>query len=46
MLKADGYWKAAIKHREISSVLCNDIKGWDGGGEWEAGLRARGYMDT
>ena len=28
---------------EFSSVLCDDLEGWDGGG-WERNLRGRGYM--
>ena len=26
------YWKAAVQHRELSSVLCDDLEGWDGEG--------------
>ena len=33
----------AIKHRELSLVLCDDLEGWDGG--WEGGSRGRGYGD-
>ena len=25
----DGYGEAAAKHREISSVLCDHLEGWD-----------------
>ena len=25
------YWELAIKHRELSSVLFNDLEGWGGG---------------
>ena len=28
--KIDGWWKATIEHRELSSVLCDDLGGWDG----------------
>ena len=31
--------------RELGSVLCDDLYGWDGGG-WEGGPRGRGYMYT
>ena len=31
MCKIDSQWEAAIKHRELSSVLCDDLEGWDGG---------------
>ena len=30
--KIDSWWEPAIKHRELSSVLCGDLDGWDGGG--------------
>ena len=33
-------WEVAIQHREPSLVLCDDLKGWDGGGE--GGSRERG----
>ena len=29
--KTDSKWEAAIQHRELSSVLCDDIEGWVGG---------------
>ena len=32
-------------NRELSSVLCDDLDGWDGE-EWEGGPRGRGYMYT
>ena len=25
------WWEAAVWHRELSSVLCDDLEGWDGG---------------
>ena len=25
------YWEADVKHREFSSVLCDDLEGWDAG---------------
>ena len=25
-------WEAAVQHRELSSVLCEDLEGWDVGG--------------
>ena len=27
----DGWWEAAAKHRELSSVLCDGLAGWDEG---------------
>ena len=33
------------KKISYSSVLCDDLAGWDGGG-WEGGSRGRGYMYT
>ena len=37
--------EAAVSHRELSSVLCDDLKGWQGGWQ-EGGSRERGYMYT
>ena len=40
--KIDSWWEPAIKHRKLSSVLCDDLlDGWDGG---EGSPRGRGYM--
>ena len=36
----------AVQHRELSSVLCDDLDGWDGGVGWEGGSRGRAYMYT
>jgi len=33
------------KHRELSSVLCDDLEGWDGEGTGE-GSREKGYRYT
>ena len=30
------YWEAAVWHRELNLVLCDDLEGWDGGGGQEA----------
>ena len=30
------WWEAAAQHREISSVLCDDLEGWDREGGREA----------
>ena len=30
--KIDSSWEAATEHREISSVLCDHLEGWDGEG--------------
>ena len=37
--KIDGQWEAATQHREISSVLCDHLEGWDreGGREKQEG---------
>ena len=37
--KIDSQWEAAAQHREISSVLCDHIEGWDrdGGRETQEG---------
>ena len=32
MCKIDGQWEAAVEHRELSSVLCDDLERWDGSG--------------
>ena len=39
----DGERKAAIEHRELSLVLCDDRDGWDGGKK-EGGSRGKRYM--
>ena len=33
MCKIDSQWEAAIQHRELTSVLCEDLGRWDWGGE-------------
>ena len=33
--RMDGWWEAAASHREISSVLCDHLEGWDREGERE-----------
>ena len=38
--KIAGEWEPVIKHRELSSVLCDDLDGWEGG------PRERGYTYT
>ena len=32
MCKIDSQWEPAVQHRELSSLLCDDLDGWDGGG--------------
>ena len=27
--KTDSYWEAAAEHRELRSVLCDHLEGWD-----------------
>ena len=36
-------WEYAVQGKELNSVFCGDLDGWDGGG-WEGGLRARIYI--
>ena len=31
MCKIDSWWEAAAWHRELGSVLCDDLEGWGGG---------------
>ena len=35
MCKTDSQWVPAVYHRELSSVLCDDLEGWDG--KWVGG---------
>ena len=37
MCKTDSQWEHSIKHRKLSSVLCHDLDGWDGGEEIQEG---------
>ena len=30
MCETDNQWEAAVKHRKLSSVLRDDLEGWDG----------------
>ena len=30
MCKIDSQWEAAVQHKELSSVLCEDLAGWEG----------------
>ena len=39
----DHQWGAAVYHSELSSVLSDDLEGWDWR-RWERGSRGRGYM--
>ena len=32
MHKIDSQGESAVEHRELSSVLCDDLEGWDGVG--------------
>ena len=36
--KIDGQWEAAVEHRELSSVLCDNLEVW---GEWAGGKLKR-----
>ena len=39
MCETDSWWEAAVQHRELSLVLCDDLEGWD---EDEVGGRLKG----
>ena len=39
--KIDSEWEAAAQHREISSVLCDHLEGWDGEGGREGDARGK-----
>ena len=41
--EVDGWWEAAAWHREISSVLCDHLEGWDGEGGREGDARGKRY---
>ena len=34
------WWEAAVQHRELCSVLCDDLEGWDEQGGHVGGTRA------
>ena len=38
-----GWWEAVAWHREISSVLCDPLEGWDREGGSEGDARGRRY---
>ena len=40
MCKTDSWWEPAVYRKELSSVLCGDLDGWNGG------PRGRGYVYT
>ena len=39
----DGWWEATAWQREISSVLCDHLEGWDGEGGREGDVRGKRY---
>ena len=41
--EVDGWWEAAAQHREISSVLCDHLEGWDGEGGRERDAGGKRY---
>ena len=43
--KIDSWWEAAAEHREISSVLCDHLEGWDREGGREGDARGKRYGD-
>ena len=44
MCKIDSWWESAVKHKELSSVLCDELDGWDG--RWQGFPKGRRYMYT
>ena len=44
MCKIDGYWEAALWHRELILCARDDLEVCNGGG-LEGSSRGRGYMD-
>ena len=38
MCEIDSWWEPAVQHREICSVLWDDLDGWDG---WAEGRHKR-----
>ena len=40
LCKTAGWQELTRKHKELSSVLCDNLRGWDGG-VWEGGSRGR-----
>ena len=46
MRRGNLHWEPAIKHRKLSSVLCDDLHGWDGGGMAGRSKRERVYVYT
>ena len=32
MCKIESSWEAATEHKNLNSVLCDDLESWDGGG--------------
>ena len=45
MCKTDNQWEAVVQHRRLSSMLCDDLEGWNGGWQ-EEGSTGRGYIYT
>ena len=43
--KTDSQWEAAIQHREVSSVPCDHLEGWDSEGGREGGARGKRFGD-
>ena len=43
--KIDSQWEAAAQHKEISSVLCDHLEGWDREGGREGDARGKRYGD-
>ena len=41
--KIDSQWEAATQHREMSSVLCDHLEGWDREGGREGDVRGKKY---
>ena len=41
--KVDSWGEAAARHRDISSVLCDSLEGWDGESGREGDARGKTY---
>ena len=45
MCKTDSWWEDAVWRRELSSLLCDDLDGWEAAA-WKGGSRVGGHMHT
>jgi len=44
--KMDRWWEADVQYRELSSIVCDDLEGWDGMGAGRRFRREGIYMYT